>query len=94
MKFFAAILLGARGLATNVLQMEKSENGRLDRAVCILLLTAAFTMGCNSVDKMRGDGFSSAEDWGQELRGKQGSKASHGGFATKAQQIERNLGVE
>jgi hypothetical protein len=94
-------------MATEILNMttafifQTSSSGRhgtrtssFGKSIFMLLLSTVFSIGCNSVDKMRGDGFSSTEDWGQELRGKQGSKSSHGGFATKAQQIEKNLGVE
>lgn len=50
--------------------------------------------GCSGIDKLRGDGFDETENWGNTLRTQGNERVAPGGVSTKAQQIERNLGVK
>ena len=60
-------------------------------AACLLLLLSA--AGCAGLDKVPADGISDSENWGQELREPRAGNTRFGGVSTKANQIERNLGV-
>jgi hypothetical protein len=58
------------------------------------LLAIVCGAGCNGIQNLRGDGFKDSDNWGENLRAQKRSDAVYGGVSTKAQQIERNLGVE
>ncbi len=62
-------------------------------AAAVSLLFILLTAGCAGIDKLRGNGLSESENWGQELRKQQSSGVTYGGLTAKANQIERNLGV-
>jgi hypothetical protein len=62
-------------------------------ALIIIALAIFGATGCQGVEKLRGEGFKESDDWGGNLRGKSQEGPAHGGVSTKAQQIERNLGV-
>ena len=60
-------------------------------SVLALPLVLAPGAACN-LDRLRGDGFKDeTKEWGSSLR-PQGNSADHGGFSTKAQEIESHLG--
>jgi hypothetical protein len=52
------------------------------------------TSGCTKLDKFRGTGFKESENWGGDLRQQRLSTGEgFSGMSTKANQIEKNLGV-
>jgi hypothetical protein len=63
-------------------------------AATFCLLSFLLAIGCSSLEGMRGEGFKESENWGQELRKQRDSDVTYGGVSSKAQQIERNLGVK
>lgn len=54
----------------------------------------AIASGCAKLDKYRGSGFKDSENWSEQLRDQRHSTGEgFSGVSTKANEIEKNLGV-